>query len=183
MAGTHADLVVGTAGQRLPLSRLQTMRILRCATHHARRTTRHRGLNIPDRDDLRQDIVLDILTRLSAFNSTRSPFGAFIELVASHSAQRHGEKADRTRRLAQTTSCGDMQGLSSHDFRAAIWAMDQRLTLERLALAIPEILLILRMILQCSPQPQLQPSSRTTVWRRTRDLRCLLLAAGMDPCP
>ncbi|MBF0562271.1 MAG: hypothetical protein HQL37_09675 [Alphaproteobacteria bacterium] len=187
MEGSQADFGGGTAAGPLPLSRLQALRLVRRAAYHAQRTARIRGLNSADRDDLRQDISLDILLRLAAFDPSRSSFDTFVELVAGHAALRHGERVIRTRSVLQSVpeslgSSGEA-ALSIAGAKASTWAMGQRLAFQQLVRDIPEVLPLLMTVVRNQPDSLSQPTSRSTAWRRKHDLRCLLLLHGIDRPP
>ena len=58
---------------------------MRVAGGHARRLARQLDLGPDHRDDLRQQLLVDLLERLDAFDGT-SPFTAFARLVMRHQA-------------------------------------------------------------------------------------------------
>ena len=193
MADERADFVVGSAVGSWPLSRLHTRRVVRRAAYHAQRTAAIRRLSSADRDDLRQDIALDILTRLSAFDPSRSSFETFVELVATRAAQSHGERAARARRAVQMTPIelidpeNSGEAFFMGDAGASAGACEQRLALKSLVRNIPEVLPLLLTVIR-SPSDSAsdlppEQASRSTAWRRKRDLRCLLLLHGVERPP
>ena len=190
MACERADFVVGNAVGSWPLSRLHTRRVMRRAAYHAQRTAAIRRLSSADRDDLRQDIALDILTRLSAFDPSRSSFETFVELVATRAAHSHGERAVRARRalqMAQIDPENSGEAFFMSDAGASAGACEQRLALKSLVRNIPEVLPLLLTVIR-SPSDSAsdlppEQASRSTAWRRKRDLRCLLLLHGVERPP
>lgn len=61
----------------------------------AARIARRFRLPACERDDLRQDILVDLLSRISAFDPTRGTFGAFVGAIAGHRATRLSKRIRR----------------------------------------------------------------------------------------
>jgi|GEM_PF-5453403 len=173
----HADVVV-TAGLRPGmLSRLEVQRIQRCAAYHARRRGMMGRLTPSEVDDLGQDIVLEILSRVDAFDSGRSPFGAFVDLLAAHAASRHGERIARPRRLVAMTSLSTevidafyaatadgVRALPNQDRAIYVTDVEHRIMLRRLIMAVPEVAVRIMGVLDA--QHSLATVSRATACRR-----------------
>lgn len=68
----------------------------------ARRMRRRLGLPGQDLDDLRQELLLDLIARFLAFDPERGPLEAFAHMVATHRAARIGRAVWRER---QTYGC------------------------------------------------------------------------------
>lgn len=176
------------------LSRLEIDRVVHVADYHARRSAAVRQLPCADRDDLRQDIAVEVLGRLTAFDPARAAFGTFVDLLAAHAASRHGDRARRTSRneapFSDDASCLGQFCSATPDGTPAptasarnssTWGMEQRLAFQALADAVPEAMgIVLAVIGWPSPSSRSDPTSRTTAWRRRRELRLLLLTAGLD---
>ena len=82
-----------------PLSPDDTALLLREADAAARRLLRRLRLPRHELDDLRQDLLTDLLARLPAYDPARSPLGAFAGVVLRHRAARLAEETARRRRL------------------------------------------------------------------------------------
>jgi RNA polymerase sigma-70 factor (ECF subfamily) len=70
----------------------------------ARRMRRRLGLPGQDLDDLRQELLLDLIARLPAFDRERGPLEAFAYMVAVNRASRIGRTVWRERRLYDDSS-------------------------------------------------------------------------------
>lgn len=74
--------------------------VLQHVADRVARRTRHRlGLPEQDLDDLRQDLLLDLIARFPAFDAARGPLEAFAHMVATHRASRIGRAVRRERQL------------------------------------------------------------------------------------
>lgn len=85
------------------VSRSDVEIIVREADIAARRLVRQLRLPRVDLDDVRQDLLLDLLTRLPAFNTERGALGAFAGLVARNHATRIAAKVRQQRRIFGTS--------------------------------------------------------------------------------
>ena len=85
------------AGRCPPLSPDQVRRLCRSAEFFAGRVVRRLELSRDDWGDFRQEIALQVLARLRHFDEGRSPFGAFVDLVARRAAERLKARAARRR--------------------------------------------------------------------------------------
>src|SRR4051794_5795790 len=82
---------VASNGQEFPhhpISPSDLRVLLRESDVAAARMARRFRLPIFDRDDLRQDILLDLLRRIRTFDPKRGTFGAFVGTIAGHRAAR-----------------------------------------------------------------------------------------------
>lgn len=74
--------------------------ILQQIADRVARGMRHRlGLPDHDLDDLRQELLLDLIARFPAFDTERGPLEAFASMVAKHRASRIGRALWRERQL------------------------------------------------------------------------------------
>lgn len=74
--------------------------ILQHVADRVARRMRHRlGLPHQDLDDLRQDLLLDLIARFSAFDPERSPLEAFAHMIATHHASHIGRTVWRERQI------------------------------------------------------------------------------------
>jgi RNA polymerase sigma-70 factor (ECF subfamily) len=74
--------------------------VLQHVADRVARRTRHRlGLPEQDLDDLRQDLLLDLISRYPTFDRERSPLEAFAHMVATHRASRIGRAVWRERQI------------------------------------------------------------------------------------
>jgi len=74
--------------QRSPITQSEVGRICQAIDYFASKTARSLSLSGQDQQDLRQEIALEILRRLDRFDENRGPFGAFVDMLAAHAAQR-----------------------------------------------------------------------------------------------
>lgn len=73
--------------------------LLHKADQTARRLVRKLGLSRADLDDVRQDLLVDLLARLPAFNPDRGTLGAFVGTVLTHRAATFARAISQERRL------------------------------------------------------------------------------------
>ena len=83
---------------RPPISRTDLATILDEADTAAARLRRRLGLRRADLDDLRQDLLLDLIQRLPAFDATRGSIGAFAGIVLRNQSCRIAARVIRERR-------------------------------------------------------------------------------------
>src|SRR5690606_1963433 len=84
---------------RCPISPADLSTLQLVADRVARRTRQRLGLPVQDLDDLRQELLLELIARFPTFDPTRSPLEAFAQMVASHRATRIGRAVWRERQL------------------------------------------------------------------------------------
>jgi DNA-directed RNA polymerase specialized sigma24 family protein len=162
------------------------------ATRYAQRLARRLGLAADHADDLRQELLVDLLERLARFDASRSPFTAFVRLVMRHHAATLAERWIRELRrpvlpLVDGAQHPDdevdaLQDEGEHDpaFAAAVTRVDLARTRAGLAPALRET---------CSAldgrdpgeAAALHPASRVTFYRRVAGLRLELLTWDLQP--
>jgi DNA-directed RNA polymerase specialized sigma24 family protein len=175
--------------------------LLRESEVAAVRMVRRFQLPTCDRDDLRQDILVDLLCRIRAFDPKRGTFGAFVGTIIAHRAARLTKRWRRQRATmisldqpmasAGAMTLGDMiaeaDGISASlgqpfDRFAEI---ELRLDLIRALSALHSAELGLCVKLTEHTPAELSRCgkfSRATLYRRLRNIRLRLLAEGIS-CP
>ncbi len=161
-----------------------------------------RACRIPqhEREDLRQDLLADLLSRLRHFDPARGSLGAFAATCLAHHAARLTERILRGRAAMAPMSLDEplpgTESLTLGDTLAAengygawmgqptdaIAALERQLDLDRALSPLPHDQLRHGAALAsqergATPDPDL--GSRTIAFRRVRELRLELLAAGI----
>jgi RNA polymerase sigma factor (sigma-70 family) len=100
---------IGTATGRRQFAHLSISQSdLRVLLHESEvaavRLVRQFGLPSYERDDLRQDLLVDLLGRVRAFDPKRGTFGAFVGTVVAHRAARLMKRMRRQRAMSWMTS-------------------------------------------------------------------------------
>ena len=165
----------------------------------AARLRRRLGLPRADLDDLRQDLLLDLIRRLPAFDVRRGSIGAFAGIVLRNQASRIATRVSCERRATggrmlsldergtDGTTIGDRlgeaDGLSAwHGHCVALEAaIDARIDLARALGALhARDRSLCAAATQCPVRALVERGlgSRATLYRRLRDLRCALAAHG-----
>jgi hypothetical protein len=84
-----------------PLSKADLVTILDEADAAAARLRRRLRLSRADQDDLRQDLLLDLIRRLPAFDARRGSIGAFAGIVLRNQSARIAARVARDRRAGR----------------------------------------------------------------------------------
>ena len=182
-----------------PISRSDLVTILDEADAAAARLWRRLRLPRTDLDDLRQDLLLDLIRRLPAFDARRGSIGAFAGIVLRNQASRIAARVARERRATggrllsldepagDGTTLGDRlgeaDGLSAwHGHCVALEAaIDARIDLARALGALhARDRSLCAAATQCPVRVLAERGlgSRATLYRRLRELRCALAAHG-----
>jgi RNA polymerase sigma-70 factor (ECF subfamily) len=158
------------------------------------------NLQLSEKDDLRQDLLVDLLSRLSAYDPERGSFGAFAQVCIRHAGSRIAKKVKRERAGRHPANLDDIipgtEGLTlaetiPEDGGYAAWcgqpvnaiaSLERRLDLDRAGAAIdPEDYPLCAALSQNTPhecgEQKLMPRMR--IYRRIREMRLRLLAAGI----
>jgi len=170
----HRDLIVTEAGR------------------HARRLAHRLGLAGDHADDLRQELLLDLLERRARFDPERSPFTAFARMVMRHHAATLADRLVRELRRPLKPLVEDLADLDEDtDDRPTDGVVDPMLAtaVERLDLArtldrLPEVLRAICAALEDHPTTDAAgtyPASRATFYRRLAELRLELLTWDLQP--
>ncbi|MBI1187362.1 MAG: hypothetical protein GC206_08550 [Alphaproteobacteria bacterium] len=174
--------------------------IQRLAQHEARRLRRSLGLPVHDLADLRQELLVDLIARLPAYNPAKAEIGAFARVCFRHAALRIAAQHARRRRAARTVFLDDplpgAEGLTLADLLTegesyAAWlgqptdpiaALERRLDLEGAAAVIsPEDFALCAALGRHTPHELGAQGGmpRMRIYRRIRELRLQMLAAGI----
>ncbi|SUE62867.1 Uncharacterised protein [Roseomonas gilardii subsp. rosea] len=172
----------------------------RLATQEARRLCRSLGLPAHEREDLRQDLLVDFLARLPAFDSARAEIEAFAMVCFRHAGARIARRVQRERAarhprslddtlpntdgltLADTIGEVDGYGAWCGQSTDAIAALERRLDLERAAGAIAaQDYPLCAALSEHTPHEfgEQKTMPRMRIYRRIREMRLRLLAAGI----
>ena len=182
-----------------PISEPELITILDEADAAAARIRRRLGLPRADLDDLRQDLLVDLIRRLPAFDARRGSIGAFAGIILRNQASRIATRLRRERH-----ACGghllslDAPGIDGRaladrlggDDGLAVWngqcaaiedMTERRIDLARALGALESLDLRLCAAMANCPIRGLVDrglGSRATLYRRLRNLRCILAAHG-----
>lgn len=176
--------------------------ICREANLAAGRIVRRLGLPIHERDDVRQDLLLDLIARLPAFDVARGSLGAFAQTVFAHRACRIARNVVRERRLFGrervstddpiAAACGTSRGdlFAEEDGLPVLLGqpvndaatVERRLDAERAFATLPHAEIAFCATLKNATPTELSRSGgggRSGVYRRIANLRLALTAAGL----
>jgi RNA polymerase sigma-70 factor (ECF subfamily) len=183
-----------------PINPADVSALQRIATEEAMRVCRGLGLAPQDRADLRQDLLADLLSRLPAYDPAKGTLGAFARVCLRHAACRIAQKHRQQRRVAKTVSLDEPLpggvGLTLADVLSeadgyAAWcgqqtdmtaALERWLDLERAGSAIdPEDHPLCAALTTATPHEVAAQGAmpRARIYRRIREMRLRLLAAGI----
>lgn len=170
------------------------------ATQEARRLCRILNLPRHDQEDIRQDLLLDFLTRLPAFDPTKADLSAFAMVCFRHAGSRIAGRVRRERAARHPISLDDAiaggDGLTfvdtineSEGYGAwcgqstnAIAALERRLDFDRAAGTIdPDDHPLCTALSTQTPHEfgETGTMPRARIYRRIREIRLSLLAAGI----
>jgi DNA-directed RNA polymerase specialized sigma24 family protein len=179
---------------------LATLR--REAERGAARLVRRLGLTGRELDDLQQDLLVDLFSRLKDFDPMRGRLSAFAAVVVRHRAALIAARMRRHRTMFAWVSIDDPIGgrdnqplvttLADEDGYLAMMGnctnpiaeLENRLSVNRaLETLSPEQLRLCADLEGGAIQHTgtATGASRATVYRQRRDLRLCLLAAGLEP--
>jgi RNA polymerase sigma factor (sigma-70 family) len=176
--------------------------LLREATMAARGLVRRLGLPGHEHEDLRQELLVDLIARLKWFDPARGTLSAFASVIIRHRAGRLGKRINRERAIFPPMS---LRASSADDPNVAVafeslvegdgynsWlahphdrfaTIDRRLDLGRALGKLPPRDLSLCVKLAEQTPAELSRSgkfSRATLYRRLRNIRMRLLAEGIS---
>ena len=185
-----------------PISRADLQTLLHEADAAARRLIRKLRLSKDDLADVRQELLVDVIARLPAFDPKRGSLGAFAGIVMANRAARVAHKVKRARRLygAVPTSLdetlpdsdgatrGDLfsegEGLSAYFGQPvdAFAEVERRLDVERgLGTLDPDDARLSAALSQSNIDELVDRghAARSSLYRRVKNIRLALLAAGL----
>lgn len=169
------------------------------ADHHAGRIARKLHLSLDDREDVRQDILIEMIVRLGKFDVEKAALATFIDLLARHGASAVArrcraqqrllraalsldDEADpMARRLARTLSAEQGLGLAAGAPADAVVRVELSRDVRQIVAALAPELRSICAMLQAHPTEQACRASglsRATFYRRFRDIRLRFLLAG-----
>lgn len=150
--------------------------LYRDADRMARRTLRRGHLPAMEREDLRQELMLDLLRRLRHFDPARGSIGAFAQVCFRHRVQRAVWVQRREARDRHLFSCmGEHAATGFHDPAGSLML---RLDLSRaLSCLNPAQRALVTNLLQPAGTGAAAP--RTTRHRHLQAVRAQLTAAGL----
>jgi RNA polymerase sigma-70 factor (ECF subfamily) len=178
--------------------------LLREATMAAGGLVRRLGLPGHEQEDLRQELLVDLISRLKWFDPARGTLSAFASVILRHRAGRVGKRINRERAIFApmflTDSLADdptvaaafdtvveahgyTSGFAHHYDRFV--TIDRRLDLARvLGKLRPDDLSLCLKLAEQTPAELSRSGkfSRATLYRRLRNIRLRLLAEGFS-CP
>ena len=187
---------------QLPLSGDDLQISLGEADIAARRLTHQLRLPHTDLDDVRQDLLVDLIARLPAYDPDRGSIGAFAGIVLRNQATRIAAKVKRQRQLHGAVPVSldepvpDSDGLTRGDLVAeedgltallgqpvdAFTEIDRRLDVERALGGLGRADGRLCAELSRATADRLAASgrgARSSLYRRVKDLRLALTAMGL----
>ncbi|SHF31363.1 RNA polymerase sigma-70 factor, ECF subfamily [Ruegeria intermedia] len=173
------------------------------ADRAARRLHRKLALSAPDLDDLRQDLLVDLICRLPSFDARRGSIGAFANIVLRNQCSRIAIRHHRQRRaqggsplsldVRLTGSREPIGETLSEDDGLAAWhgqdrdAQADSLTRESLRTALARLPEDDRRFCRALAHRSVTSlaadgfGSRSALYRRLADLRLVLTAHGLGP--
>lgn len=169
----------------------------RMAMRMARGLCRRLGLPAHEAEDFSQELLTDFLSRLPAYNAAQGPLAAFALVCFRHHLSLLAHRVQRHRTLHHAVSLDDpLPGGGSVGSRCAeadgyaAWmgqpvdtyaAVERRIDLERAVAVLPaEDLAICAALARGVPGPARHVGmSRTTAFRRVREVRLCLSVAGI----
>jgi RNA polymerase sigma-70 factor (ECF subfamily) len=185
-----------------PISRADLQILLHEADIVARRSIRKLRLSKDHLADFRQELLVDLIARLPAFDPKRGSLGAFAGIVMANRAARLAHKVKRERRLygavpisldetlpeSNGATRGDLvseeDGLSAYFGQPAdaFAEVERRLDVERCLGALDPNEARLSAALSQSNIDELVDrghAARSSLYRRVKNIRLALLAAGL----
>jgi DNA-directed RNA polymerase specialized sigma24 family protein len=166
----------------------------------AARLVRRLRLAAHEREDLRQDLLADLISRINGFDPTRGSLGAFAGKVIAHRAARLAARIRRDREVFSSVSLddplsgtnGDTLGdmiAESDGYAAAMGqptdgfaAVERRLDLDRALGALRRSdLALCAQLIQRTPTELSQDGvgSRATLYRQVHEIRLRLMIGGL----
>lgn len=163
----------------------QLRQALSTAQHRAARGSRRLQLSAPDREDLRQDILVAMLQRSRHFDPERGAWSTFVGFVARHVVADHARiQRDQPQPVflplevdAFPNGCSATQ----QDHIDPCLELDLQRVAEELPTAPQSILRLLAAEGDVPSAQRASTQSRPTFYRSVADLRCWLHATGLRP--
>ncbi len=187
---------------QFPISAAILEGLCREASTAAGRLVRQYRLPVHEREDLSQDLLLNLITRLKKYNPCRGTLGAFAAVIIQHRVARLAVLLRQDRARFAMTSLDDpisgRDGVTPLDTFAEddgylawmgsstnpITALEARLSINRAlnTLSPEQIGLCAELAIGSIGRAGAESGpSRATLYRRLHDVRLQLLAAGIGP--
>ena len=178
----------------------ETLRLIAAAERAARKVCRRQATGLLDPEDVRQDLLADLLARLKNYDPARGALAIYASFCFQHRATRIGGRTRQARQHRQTVSLNaplaDTPNLTLADTLAeadsdghrgraqgeVLARIERLLDLDRALSSLPDEALALCALLLLDERDPVGASGlpRTTFYRRVAELRCHLLAAGIQ---
>jgi RNA polymerase sigma-70 factor (ECF subfamily) len=170
------------------------------ADYHAARIARRLNLSRDDCDDLRQDLLTEMIDRLRRFDAEKAAVSTFIDLLARHAAyalvRRHralrrlladaisldDETNPMARRLAELLTNEQGLGFAAGEPVDGVASVELTRDVRHIVAALGPELRSICALLQAHPTEQAcraSDLSRATFYRRLRDIRLRFLLTGL----
>lgn len=150
------------------------------ANRHAGRLARRVRDPARDRDDHRQDILLDLLQRAHRFDPVRGSWGGFVTVVTRHAAlsllARHIRSAG-----IESIPADDLADPTGHVESATLLSIDVKSARRRLPPSLSEILEAIAEEGTVTGAQRAGKLPAASFYRALRQLRRRLIAAGLKP--
>ena len=165
----------------LPLQDQTALAVAMCAaSRRAGRLARQVRDPARDREDHRQDILLDLLQRAHRFDADRGSWGAFVTVVTRHAALTL--LAQHLRYAAiENISADDLVDPAGHVEAATLLAIDVNAARRRLPPSLGEMLDAIAEEGNVTGAQRAGTQPAASFYRALRQLRLRLIAAGLKP--
>ena len=153
------------------------------AAYHTRRISQRRGLNPSDRDDLRQDILLALLTRAHRYDQLRGATATFVKVLTRHAVVDQARAALTSSRLidAEAKVPDIAASLEQEDY--LICCIDLARTMAELAPALVDIVTLIAQHGSAAEAHRASALPLCTFYRWLSEVRMRLRAGGLAPTP
>lgn len=146
----------------------------------ARKVARHANDPARDREDHRQDILVDLISRAARFDPARGSWGAFVTVITRNAA--HGMLA---RRACVTSFGAEIDTLTDDSHAEAdnayAWKLDTAALLHRLPPPLLPILMGVAVEGGVTDAQRASGMPAASFYRALRQLRLRLIAGGLAP--
>ena len=133
-----------------------------------------------DRDDHRQDILLDLLQRAHRFDPVRGSWGAFVTVVTRHAALTLLAGHPRSAAI-ENIDADDLADPADHAEAATLLAIDVKSARRRLPPSLCEMLDAIAEEGSVTGAQRVGTQPAASFYRALRQLRLRLIAAGLKP--
>lgn len=133
-----------------------------------------------DREDHRQDILLDLLQRAHRFDAARGSWSAFVTVVTRHAALSLLAQHVRTAAI-ENTSVDDLADPAGHVEVATLLSIDVNAARRRLPSSLGEMLDAIAEEGSVTGAQRAGTQPAASFYRALRQLRLRLIAAGLKP--